>query len=175
VGIAGTDAHQNVLPLVLRDGERVDSYRRALTWFSNHVLADSSDPADVRAALAAGRSYVAFEVLGVPDGFDFTLTDAGGDVYDMGREAPAGTLSVKCPGLAARFPHGLEEPEVSVTVFKDGVAWATGCGEHATDGPAAYRVQVDVVPWHLRPFLGEAPEPYLRASPWILSNAIRVR
>src|SRR5690606_1314326 len=37
VGIAGSDAHQNVLNLELRDGERLDSYRRALSWFSNHV------------------------------------------------------------------------------------------------------------------------------------------
>ena len=51
---------------------------------------------------------------------------------------------------------------------------AEGCGTHTLDGPAVYRVEVEIVPLHLRPFLGADPEPYLRPFPWLLSNAIRV-
>lgn len=35
VAAAGTDAHENVLPTLLRDGERGDSDRRMLRWFSS--------------------------------------------------------------------------------------------------------------------------------------------
>ena len=57
IGTAGTDAHQNVLPILLRDGERGDSYRRMLRWFSNMVLVESGEPtpATAQAALEAGR------------------------------------------------------------------------------------------------------------------------
>jgi len=174
VGIAGSDAHQNVLALQLRDDERVDSYRRALSWFSNHVLSTSSDPLDVKAALAAGRSYIAFEVLGAPDGFDFHLEDASGTV-EMGGAGADGTLVVVCPEVAATSPHGLEASEVTATVFKNGEVFATGCGEHATDGPGGYRVEIDLTPYHLTAFLGDDPTPYLRPFPWVLSNGIRVQ
>ena len=174
-GTAGTDAHQNVLPMLLRDGERGDSYRRMLRWFSNVVLADSDAPEDVEASLAAGRSYVAFEVLGTPAGFDFRLEPGSGDVVEMGGEGAAGTLVVECPTLSASSPRGLEAPEILATVFKDGAIWATGCGDHATDGPGVYRVRVDMVPHHLRDFLGADPAPWMRAFPWLYGNAIRVR
>ena len=78
VATAGTDAHQNALPILLRDGERGDSYRRMLRWFSNVVLvADRTDPAQIEAALAAGRAFVAFEILGTPVGFDVHASGPG--------------------------------------------------------------------------------------------------
>ena len=101
VGVGGTDAHQNVLPLVLRDGERADSYRRMMRWFSNLVLAEDATPEAVEVALAAGRVAVAFEVLGTPAGFDVHLVGDDGVTYEMGSDAPSGDLVVSCPGLAA--------------------------------------------------------------------------
>ena len=42
---AGSDAHENAIPIPLADGERGDSYRRVLRWFGNIVLvADPRDP-----------------------------------------------------------------------------------------------------------------------------------
>ena len=169
VAVAGTDAHQNVLPLDLRDGERGDSYRRMLRWFSNVLLVEGEGPEAVEAALAAGRSYVAFEVLGTPSGFDFHV---GGT--EMGGTGPGGTLTVTCPTLSARSPHNLDAPEITATVFKDGQVWQTGCGDFATDGPGVYRVRIDLVPHHLRDFLGDEPDSWIRAYPWIYSNAIRI-
>ncbi|MEQ1564435.1 MAG: hypothetical protein ABMA64_02270 [Myxococcota bacterium] len=176
VGVAGTDAHQNVLPIDLRDGDRGDSYRRMLRWFSNVLRVEvPGSPESAQAALEAGRSYVVFDVLGTSDGFDFTHSTDAGDVVEMGGAGGAGTLTVGCPTLHPDAPKGPEAPQIDVTVLKDGVPWHVGCGEVATDGPGVYRVEVVMTPYHLRPFLGDDPEPFLRPYPWIYANAIRVQ
>ncbi len=78
------------------------------------------------------------------------------------------------PSLSAGSPHGTEAPEVSVSVLRDGELWQTGCGSFEADGPAVCRAEGESVPRHLRPFLGEDPDPYLEPFPWIYSNPIRV-
>jgi hypothetical protein len=171
--VAGTDAHQNVLPLLLRDGERGDSYRRMLRWFSNRVRTTEDTPTAVEAALAAGQTYVAIEALATPTGFDLYLQTPGG-VVEMGGEGGAGELVVTCPTLHPDTPRGLEAPEITATVYRNGAEWQQGCGTFPTDGPGTYRVRIEIVPHHLVPFLGEDPAPYLRRFPWIWSNAIRV-
>jgi hypothetical protein len=178
IGVAGTDAHQNVLPIQFRDGERGDSYRRMLRWFSNNLLIDASlteiTPADTDEALAAGRAYVAFEILGTPAGFDFSLLAETDEIYEMGSAAPAGTLRVECPTLSSSSPRGLQNPEITTHVIKNGAPWQTGCGEFQTDGPGVYRVRVDILPWHLTDFLGEEPDTWLHSYPWVYSNPIVV-
>ena len=173
VGIAGSDAHQNVLRLELRDGERLDSYRRALTWFSNYVYADVTDPLAIEAALARGESAVVFEVLGIPSGFD--LYHEADAITEMGGQAGAGDIVVSCPTLSASSNQGPSAPDIFMSVLKDGDLWQDTCGRFPTDGPGVYRVRVDIVPHHLTPYLGEEPETYLRPFPWIVSNAIRVQ
>lgn len=173
-GVAGTDAHQNVLPIDLRDGERGDSYRRMLRWFSNVLLATGDSPAELQAAVASGRSYVAFEVLGTPVGYDFRL-EADGTVFETGSPGvPEGTLAIGCPSLHPESPRGPDDPEILVRVVKDGAPWHEGCGEVPTDGPGVYRVEVTMVPHHLRPFLGEDPDVWMRPFPWVYGNALRV-
>jgi hypothetical protein len=175
VGVAGTDAHQNVLPYDLRDGERGDSYRRMLRWFSNHLLVEAPGAEAAEQALAAGRVYVAFEALGTPANFDVHVVQDDGRVVEMGGEASGGTLVVGCPRLAEGSPRGTKDPEITVEVVRDGMSWAQGCGEFPLDGSGAYRVRVDQVPHHLEPFLGLDPEPWLqRPYPWLFSGAIRV-
>jgi len=39
----GTDCHRNSLPQLASDGERIDSYRRMMMMFSNHLLVRSAD------------------------------------------------------------------------------------------------------------------------------------
>jgi hypothetical protein len=173
VGIAGTDAHENVLPGELSDDERMDSYRRMLRWFSTVLLADGVAPADDEAALRAGRAFVAFEVLGTPAGFDFHL-DSGGATVEMGGQGAPGTLVVGCPKLSPNSPRGLEAPEITITVLKDGAAWQTGCGSFEAAEPGVYRVEVSMVPNHLRRFLGADPDRYIKSYPWIYGNPIRV-
>jgi hypothetical protein len=173
---AGSDAHQNVLPLELRDGERVDSYRRTLRWFSTHLWArgDAADPARaVDEALAARRAYVAFESLGTPAGLDFRLDGDDGATYEMGSDAPTGTLVVACPTLANGSPRGADEPEISVTVYKDGEPWQSSCGSWpVTSG--VYRATFEIVPHHLRPFLGDVADAFIHPYPWIYTGAVRV-
>lgn len=178
---AGTDAHQNVLPTLMSDGERVDSYRRMLRWFSQHLWVEGDDVDAAEQALAAGRFHIVFEILGTPHGFDAHLRGADGSTYEMGslvpRSALPATLVVGCPVLAPDSPRGEKEPEVFVSVIRDGAEVATGCGEHPVDQAGTWRVRVDMIPWHIEPFLGDdagAHETWMRSYPWIYSNPFRI-
>lgn len=176
---AGTDAHQNVLPQLMRDGERVDSYRRMLRWFSQHLLLREAGPEAAEEALASGRFAIVFDVLGTPAGFDLSLRGADGAVYEMGQVVPGSALpaelEVGCPTLSADSPRGAEEPELSLRVLRDGEVFAEGCGAHAIDQGGVFRVEVMMTPFHLGPFLGDdGAAEWMRPYPWILSNPIRV-
>lgn len=179
VGVAGTDAHQNVLPVTLRDGERGDSYRRMLRWFSNLLLVEGDHADAPQEALAAGRLWVAFEILGTPVGMDFWLEGADGETHEVGSspttDALPGTLHVGCPELAPSSPRLGPPPELTITVFRNGQEWATGCGQHTVEEHGIYRVSVDMLPHHLAGFLGEDPDAWLRRYPWLLSNPIALR
>lgn len=167
VGIVGTDAHQNVFNFDLRDGDRADSYRRMLRWMANVLLPlDGESPEQ---ALAAGRSFVAFEIVGTPSGFDLSAADG----TPMGGSTTSTSLTVGCPTLHPDSPRGPDEPTITVRLLRDGLPFAEGCGEHEVT-PGVYRVEVDIVPHHLRPFLGEVADTWIKPYPWIRSNAIRV-
>ncbi|MGC6493728.1 MAG: hypothetical protein ACON5B_12915 [Myxococcota bacterium] len=168
----GSDAHQNVLPTLLSDGERVDSYRRTLRFGTTWFLAGERSPQGLDEAVAAGRSHVVFELLGTPRGFDLALETAGTFVEVGGTGGP-GTLVVGCPLLADGSPRGEEDPEIAVRVFRDGELWAAGCGRHPV-GPGVYRVEVHQVPHHLRPFLGDVADLLIVSRPWIISGAVHV-
>ncbi|MCO4744096.1 MAG: hypothetical protein KC912_04860 [Proteobacteria bacterium] len=173
-GVGGTDAHRNAIPLETRDGERFDSYRRSLRWFSNHLLVEGEGPEIYEEAVRAGRVHLVFEALGLPVGVELSL-EAGGETYEIGSDAPeGGTLTVGCPSLSADSPQGPRAPEITVNVYKDGELFHEGCGEVATDGDGVYRARVDVTPFHLEPFLGATPEVYFEPYPWAYTNAIRV-
>lgn len=173
MGVAGSDAHQNVLPTVLSDGERVDSYRRTLRWFSTLLLARGDAPADDLEALDARRAYVAFEALGTPYGLDVHLEAKDGTVHELGADAPPGDLVVTCPTLHPLSPHDGPDPQVAVRVLRDGAVWKEECGRWPVE-PGVYRVEIDLVPHHLAGFL-PAEGGWIRPYPWVVTNAIRVR
>jgi len=178
VATAGTDAHQNVFAIELADGERGDSYRRMLRWWTHHIRVEADradDPAALQEALAAGHFAVVAEVLGSPEGFDFWLETSAGAAVETGASGGEGVLHVVCPTLAAGSPKGEEAPETRVTILRDGAPWQTGCGDHPTDGAGVYRVQVELVPHHLRRFLADEAEEWMVPYPWIYSQAIRVQ
>ena len=181
-GVAGTDAHQNTLPLELRDGERGDSYRRMIRWATNIALvADPNDPDQIEAAVTAGRMFVAFEILGTPVGFD-VVAKAGSDAVELGGEVdPAAgyTLEVTVPALYQPDPD-LPAPEISARILR---VDATGTHELATgegptltapiDRPGAYRVEVAMTPLHHGPRLGNlGPDHAQRQHVWVYSNPI---
>jgi hypothetical protein len=180
---AGSDAHENALPVTLADGERGDSYRRVLRWFSNIALVtDPSDPIAIEAALAKGRLFAVFEIMGTPEGFDVFATN-GATVAELGDTIAAGgaRLVVKLPkvrGLASSLPA----PAVHATVLRitasGATAVATGAGPEldvALPGPGAYRVEISIVPNHLGPYLRDLGPAFAeRELPWIYANAIYV-
>jgi hypothetical protein len=179
-GHAGNDAHQNTFPNAMPDGERTDSYRRMLRWFSNHLLVDGTDPDDVLEALDVGRLYVAFELFGSPVGFDFRA-EASGTTYEMGDEAPVGAeLTVVRPTLPPGFP---QDPPPSITMrllrSEAGAAVEVATADegdltHTPDTPGSYRAEVHIVPEHTRPYLDSLADTLIQSRPWILSNPIHV-
>jgi hypothetical protein len=184
----GTDAHRNTFPEKLPDGERVDSFRRMLQWFSNHLRvqpeADGTwDDRHVKDALAAGRLYGAFEYMGYPEGFD-AYVEAAGQVHEIGDEVDlvdAPEIVAVRPGVRGLDPD-VEAPEITLHVLR---AIDGGFEEVAsTDGPqlrmtpreaGAYRVEVRIVPRHLTTWLGAYTDLAAQARPWIYANPFYVR
>ncbi len=171
LGTAGTDAHQNALPMLMSDGERVDSYRRMMSWFSNYLLVDDNSPAAAEAALRAHRSYAVFDSLGTPNGFAIQY----GDEYWSSRSAQLGQeLVLRCPTLAANSPTDTSAPTVTAIVYKDGVPWQTGCGTWTVTDAGVYRARIDIVPEHLRTLLANMATELVHAYPWVYSQAFRI-
>ncbi|MFT3700463.1 MAG: hypothetical protein QM831_45385 [Kofleriaceae bacterium] len=176
---AGSDAHQNALPVLLADGERGDSYRRVLRWFSNVVLVqDKTDIASVEAAIQKGRMFAVFEMMGTPVGFDVHANDTieMGDTTTVG-----GTLSVTLPTVRNLDPS-LPKPEIKANVIRVDAGGPTTVVSSTEptisvplDQPGAYRVEITIIPHHLGPYLASLGTAYADVElPWIYANPIYV-
>jgi len=183
---AGSDAHENALPITLADGERGDSYRRVLRWFGNIALvADPLDPLQVKDAMRRGRLFALFEVLGTPDGFDVHATGPSA-TYELGDTIPVAEgadLSVSIPTIRGLDPS-LPVPSVRARVLRiapggsvtevANVADEPSLVVHVAD-PGAYRVEITIVPRHLGPYLGDLGPAAAEAElPWIYASPIYV-
>ncbi|MBX3248276.1 MAG: hypothetical protein KF901_13940 [Myxococcales bacterium] len=176
----GCDAHENTFPTMLADGERADSYRRMMSWITNHLLVDEVGPEGVADALARGRLYVVHEVFGTPVGFDFVAEHEGVSA-EMGEDVPLGaTLRVARPTLPAGFPSD-PAPTVEIVLLRaaDGggeevARVSTGDLSYVADVPGAYRVEVRMVPEHTRPYLGTRADMLIREVVWVYSSPIFV-
>ncbi len=181
-GALGTDAHQNVLPLPARDGERMDSYRRMFRWFSNHLRVKAITPDAVREALKLGRGYMVFEVLGTPTGFDFHAA-AGGTIHEMGAQVSVSAspvLKVSLPSLLDPDP-AVTAPELELRLLRvdsagklSTVAQGKSALSHTATAPGAYRAEVHMVPRHLETYLGSKGAKLIKRTIWIYSNPIYV-
>ncbi len=185
LGVAGTDAHQNAFARPMADGERGDSYRRMLRWFSNHLLVDAarfeSAPLDaVREGLRARRLLVAFEGLGSPVGAAFSARTPSGEEVLLGGDAPVGSrLRLLAPRLPAGHPAD-PAPEVSLRLLRveaDGAKEVArredeGVLEYTVTSPGVYRVEVWMVPHHAGPYVPDMAEYLVRPVPWIYTNPI---
>ncbi|MCC6215543.1 MAG: hypothetical protein IT376_11820 [Polyangiaceae bacterium] len=183
VTTVGTDCHRNSFPQLLPDGERVDSYRRMMGWFSNHVLvrprADGTwTDLELKEGLAAGRLYGAFEVLGFPVGFDFHAT--AGEIHEMGEEVSLAST----PELVVHLPSvqelgaGTPAPELTARIL---LAREGGWDEvHSSQEdtsfrptlPGAYRAEIRMRPRHLAPHLSSYASLAEGDFVWIYSNPI---
>ncbi|MDY0003402.1 MAG: hypothetical protein RBU30_19035 [Polyangia bacterium] len=183
-GVLATDAHQNVVDEPMEDGDRLDSFRRGMRWFSNYLLVPPGpvDDAVLKAVIAEGRLYGAFDYLGYPLGFDFHGV-ADGQVVEMGGEttgAASVTLSVSAPVVWNLDPSGPQPTIRCLLLRADGAgAWeevdsAEGALSYVAD-PGVYRAEVRILPDHLRPWLGPTPDVWVVEKVWIYSNPIYVR
>jgi hypothetical protein len=182
----GTDSHQNTLPDLLPDGERIDSFRRLLLWFSNHVLVrpepdGSWNHAHLKQAIAAGRLYGVFEYMGYAEGFDAHVVH-GDESVEMG-----GAVSLAAsPVIVVDAPtvRGLDEaapqPEITIHVLRaieggfEEVATGVDHLEVTPDEVGAYRVEIRMAPLHLEPYLGDYAELAAEPRVWIYANPFYV-
>jgi hypothetical protein len=183
---AGSDAHQNAIPILFADGERGDSYRRVMRWFGNIVYAtDPRDPVGVKAAMRAGQIFALLEILGTPDGLDIRA-ESGATTFELGAAIPAGAMIVVDLPRVRGLDPALPEPVVSARVIHIAtpsgtvteVARQQGAGERlavATSGTGAYRVELSIVPRHLGPYLGDlGPDLAEVELPWIYASPFYV-
>jgi hypothetical protein len=128
MGIGGTDSHQLGMPVALRDGEHIDSHRRFVRLFSTVVLTTTVpntgafDPAVLKNDLAAGRTFLAFELLGTPVGFDVRATATTDPMSPVraelgGEVGPGAVLQVTLPSVAYD-PASQTAPEITAKVFR---------------------------------------------------------
>ena len=181
VGTGGTDAHENTLPQIATDGERMDSYRRMIGWFANYVLADDDSFAAYRTALASGRSFLGFDTLGSPAGFDAAAFDAAGSRFEMGSSfLPTEGASIRASVPQISTPEGGDAPTRTLLFRSTGTTWEqvgeAGVGEvrFPISEPGIYRVEVRMTPSHLIPFLERLGRLGNRELPWIYSNPFRL-
>lgn len=192
----GSDIHENTFKSAMADGERGDSYRRLMRWFANYLLVPSGSsilPSDLSTALAKGRGFSVFEVLGVPSGFDFYAERPDKTRAELGDSVePGAKLVVRAP---SPLPTGYATSEVIETIQVLFVAAGAKSAEVITEqsltaaqlqqgatitvdtaarGPGAYRVEAKVVPKHLLHLLGDEPSRYDRAYPYLFSGSIYV-
>lgn len=183
----GTDCHRNSLPQLAQDAERLDSYRRMMEMFSNHLLvrpaADGTfGPAALKDALKAGRLYGVFEYLGYAKGFDY-FAEEGGQVHEMGETvslAKGVTLKVKMPTIE-NLSSEFAAPGLRTRVLKAAnggweeiASSTTGDLSVPVTSAGAYRAEVRIVPRHIKQWLGTYEQLSAVQRPWVYSNAIYV-
>lgn len=181
-------------PVLLGDGERLDSYQRMFRWFSNHALLRDVSPDSIKAALASGRSFITYDILGTPEGFDFVGTLDDGTALEMGDERPwepGITLHVKLPTLAlvdnrgeTWTPEELAQAEITARLLRVDASGTGAVAELVESAPTlsfevpeagVYRVEVYIRPTHLAPKLGSQSQLSQRTFDWIWSNPIYLR
>lgn len=186
VTTVGSDCHRNSLQTLMPDGERIDSYRRMMQWFSNHLLVKAPaggavDDLALKEALKAGRLYGAFEVMGYPLGFDYHAEE-GAETREMGDTvsvAKGAKLVVKRPHVDDLDPT-MEAPKLVCRILQAGAAGWTVVSEGEGDlaftptAPGAYRAEVRITPKHLRGYLASYADQADREFPWVYGNAIYV-
>lgn len=179
-GSNGSDAHENALPIILADGERGDSYRRVMRWFGNIALTtDPRDPVAIEAAIAGGRMFTVFELLGTPSGFGI---EAGAGVT-FGSTVPAGTMLHVTPPSVRNLDKSLPAPAIRTTVIHVGASGPTVLASSEDDTaidvamPAgAIRIEVSMTPRHLGPYLRDlGPAMAEQELPWIYTSPIYVQ
>jgi hypothetical protein len=168
VAIAGNDAHANI-GFGLADatgkqliGIKLDPYERSFAVVRNHVLLEKNQPLNKDAllnALAAGHSYLSFDIFCDAAGFSYTARNETENRM-MGDEiqlADGVRLTVTTP-VKSRLK-----------LIRDGAILREESISQATEFPitqkGVYRIEA---------YLDQLPDT-LRDKPWIISNPIYVK
>jgi hypothetical protein len=168
VAIAGNDAHANI-GFGLADatgkqwlGIKLDPYERSFAIVRNHVLLEKNQPLNTDAllkALAAGHSYLSFDIFCDAAGFSYTARNAT-ESRMMGDEIQLSDgvrLTVRTP-VRSR-----------IKLIKDGAMLREESIGNATEFPitqkGVYRIEA---------YLDQLPDT-LRDKPWIISNPIYIK
>jgi len=180
----GTDAHQNLFDAPLSDDERVDSYRRLMVAFSNHVLVSEDlawDDLAVKHSIRQGRIFGVFEILGYPSGFDYRA-ETPTQTFEMGSLLQLADQ----PELIVQIPRmkGATQPLLRAEILRavaggwEVVASSSALEElrYQPEEPGAYRTAISMLPSHLEAHMGDftskiADEWFV----WIYSNPIYVQ
>lgn len=181
-------------PIPMGDGERLDSYVRMFRWFSNHLRGSIQAPRDVKTAIKSGNNFVTFDILGMPEDFDFIATADGTHFTEMGQTmaySPGTQLHITLPKLSTTDVRGdtwtqdeLAKAEIrgvllqvddnttqTVAELKAG----TETLDYTVTTPGAYRLEVYIRPHHLTKVLGGQPQYAREEYLWIWSNPIYIR
>lgn len=183
----GSDAHRNTLPMLMPDGERVDSFRRMMLWFSNHLLVEPEadgtwDDRHLKEALRQRRLYGVFEVLGYAEGFEYFAHSTAGEspIGSTVALADAPELRVTAPRVRG-LDASREMPQITTRILRatptgfEEVARGTDSIAYRPDRAGAYRAEVRMVPFHLRRELAaDADRMLAKDFVWIYANAIWV-
>jgi len=115
----------------------LDPYWVSMRNSTTHILAAALDEASIRAAVDAGRVYVAHDWLADPTGFSFYVTEGKGPAAIMGDEwtLEAGTTAE----LKARFPL-----PATIRLIRNGEETAVVEARsltHRLERPGVYRVE----------------------------------
>jgi len=184
-GIGGNDAHQSLFPGKAKDGDKIDSYRRLSRWVANDLLVKDLTVSEFKNALRKGRSWVTFEGLGSPVDFDFFVEtpsqtlELGDTVYLSDQTT---ILHAQMPTLHHSSPQSGVSPKITLKLIyvdvqgNESVIESTDNSaiRHEIKSPGAYRVEVDIIPRHLKRFVGYQKQITERAFKWIISNHIYV-
>lgn len=168
VAIAGNDAHSNV-GISLQDdsgqtllGLKLDPYERSFRLVRVHLLVPRDktlDSESLLAAIAAGHSFIGFDLFCESSGFSFSASNGTknkiqGDEIPLTNEV---SLTVSTP-VASR-----------IVLLKDGNAIQDETGikrkDYTVTEKGSYRVEA---------YLPQLPKP-AGDQPWIISNPIYVR
>lgn len=187
IGISGgTDAHQNVFPTEAPDGERIDSYRRMMRWFNTRIeVSQGASAREIIEALRNRKTWISFEVLGTPDGFEAKVLD-GSTEYAIGSEISlqeGQELQVTLPFLSHDSPQDpYLPPHIEGRIYHfDGQTrteihtWDSGTAIQPITEAGVYRVEIWIQPLHLGPYLGERVDYSEKWMPWIYSGGFFLR
>lgn len=182
-GFAGNDSHQNTLPYRASDGERLDSHRRLLRWFTNHLMVTDLRLDSLRDALLQGRAWMVAEGLGTPVGVNFRAESSG-------TEYPVGSTLTFVPGatrILSALPtlHPGSPQKGSSPILTQRLYWTSSSASSQLVATAvdqdlefyptergAYRLEISTVPRHLKPWVRTDRDRLKQEYPWIVTNPV---